>query len=225
MIYAMSDIHGCIGAFEKKLEQVDLSGDNRLILLGDYIDYGRESGQVLEKVFDLQNKHGEKKVIVLKGNHEAALLDWIDDFKKPVTPAMEAAMLLLTERKETISWLRKMPLLFKTDRQIFVHAGVNEEAEDLWESGTEEYVFLWKFPVTPGPFYKTIISGHVGTGQIAKDKSFHDIYFDGQSHYFIDGSVYGGGRLNLLAYDEEKDRYYAVEDDGKMQEVKPYTSS
>ena len=61
MIYAMSDIHGCIGAFEKKLEQVDLSGDNRLILLGDYIDYGRESGQVLEKVFDLQNKHGEKK--------------------------------------------------------------------------------------------------------------------------------------------------------------------
>ena len=38
MIYAMSDIHGCIEELEKKMELVDLSGENRIIFLGDYID-------------------------------------------------------------------------------------------------------------------------------------------------------------------------------------------
>ena len=40
MIYAMSDIHGCIGELQKNMEQVDLGGDNRIVFCGDYIDYG-----------------------------------------------------------------------------------------------------------------------------------------------------------------------------------------
>ena len=31
MIYAMSDIHGCIGELQKNMEQVDLGGDNRIV--------------------------------------------------------------------------------------------------------------------------------------------------------------------------------------------------
>ena len=33
MIYAMSDIHGCIDELEKKMELVDLSGNNRIIFM------------------------------------------------------------------------------------------------------------------------------------------------------------------------------------------------
>ena len=40
MIYAMSDIHGCLRELKDKMTQVDLQGDNRLIFLGDYMDYG-----------------------------------------------------------------------------------------------------------------------------------------------------------------------------------------
>ena len=47
MIYAMSDIHGCIDALGKKMENVNLEGDNRIIFLGDYIDYRKNSGIVL----------------------------------------------------------------------------------------------------------------------------------------------------------------------------------
>lgn len=43
MIYAMSDIHGCIGELQKNMEQVDLGGDNRIVFCGDYIDYGDSS--------------------------------------------------------------------------------------------------------------------------------------------------------------------------------------
>ncbi|MBQ6129157.1 MAG: serine/threonine protein phosphatase [Lachnospiraceae bacterium] len=86
MIYAMSDIHGCLDALKEKMEQVDLSPDNRMIFLGDYIDYGPDSGGVLRYLYDLWQKEGNDKVVMLKGNHEAMLLEWIDEFKNPVTP-------------------------------------------------------------------------------------------------------------------------------------------
>ena len=48
-IFAMSDIHGCLQEFEAALELVDLSGDNKSILLGDYIHSGADSYGVLKK--------------------------------------------------------------------------------------------------------------------------------------------------------------------------------
>lgn len=98
MIYAMSDIHGCLNALREKLVHVDLSGDNKMIFLGDYIDYGPQSGQVLRFIYELQQKHGPKKVIVLKGNHEAMLLEWINEFDRKHIP--------IAETMAYDSWLR-----------------------------------------------------------------------------------------------------------------------
>ena len=83
MIYAMSDIHGCIGDLQKQMEQVDLCGENSIVFLGDYIDYGDSSYQVLKYIWDLQKKYGAEKVVALKGNHEQMFLEWIDDYKNP----------------------------------------------------------------------------------------------------------------------------------------------
>ena len=71
MIYAMSDIHGCLEALEEKMELVDLSGNNRIIFLGDYIDYGPDSGGVLRYLYDFCREAEKDKVVMLKGNHEA----------------------------------------------------------------------------------------------------------------------------------------------------------
>lgn len=49
-IYAMSDIHGCLMEFEEALSLVDLTGDNKLILLGDYIHGGPDPFGVLKRV-------------------------------------------------------------------------------------------------------------------------------------------------------------------------------
>ena len=40
------------------------------------------------------------------------------------------------------------------------------------------------------------------------------IYFLTESHYYIDGTVYGEGKLLLLAYDEKEGKYYQVEKNG-----------
>ena len=76
MIYAMSDIHGCIDAFEKSLSFVDLSdGHSMLILCGDYCDRGPASLEVYQKIMGLQRDY-PNQVIALRGNHEEMLLEY-----------------------------------------------------------------------------------------------------------------------------------------------------
>lgn len=254
MIYAMSDIHGCVEPLKAALERVDLTGGNRLVLCGDYIDYGWESGQVLRFLYDLQREYGEDKVIVLRGNHEEMLLDWVETFHegytgKPdssgfvpwsewldtdrdyrtfrtlVTPAqfrafervlptlsdtsqnIEAARMVRATSGDLIRWLRWLPYYYETEKQIYVHAGVDEEAGEDWKWGTGAETFAWKHPATKGRFYKDVIAGHIGTARLADDPGFHGVWHDGASHWYIDGTVTRSGRLPVLAYDEETGRY------------------
>ena len=76
--------------------------------------------------------------------------------------------------KELIAWMRNLPYYYETDKQIFVHAGIDEEAGEWWEWGTSDYYFVNKYPATTGEFYKDIIAGHVGTASISGNKDFHD---------------------------------------------------
>ena len=50
-IYAISDIHGYLDEFIDALNKIDLSDkQSRLILLGDYMDNGSQSFQVISKI-------------------------------------------------------------------------------------------------------------------------------------------------------------------------------
>ena len=76
MIFAISDIHGCYDLFMEKLKLIEPEledANNKLILLGDYIDRGPDSCRCLEKAYSLQQKYGKEQVIVLRGNHEPEL--------------------------------------------------------------------------------------------------------------------------------------------------------
>ena len=108
---------------------------------------------------------------------------------------------------ELIKWLKELPLYYETEKQIFVHAGVDEEAGEYWKLTTEDYYFTGKYPATKGQFIKDIIAGHIGTSALAEDKNFHDIYFDGESHYYLDSTVEISQKLNLLVYDTETNKY------------------
>ena len=55
-----------------------------------------------------------------------------------------------------------MPAYYDADDQIFVHAGVDEEAGEYWMWGTSDDLLFGKFPASKGKFYKTIVAGHVG---------------------------------------------------------------
>ena len=207
-IYAISDIHGHIEELDKALSLIDLDQDDTmLVLLGDYI-HGHDSYAVLDRVIALEKKYGPDRVIALMGNHEAAVdegrssIDEADDVKREVDDA------------PYLKWIHSLRKYYRTDRQIFVHAGIEEEAEDMWEYGTPDYEFFEKYPPQTGHFYMDIIAGHTGTSAISGDPEFHDIFFDGESHYYIDGSVWMGGRIPILLIDTDSQEYFEVTSEG-----------
>ena len=56
-LFAISDIHGCFRTFyELVVKIIDLKKTDRLILLGDYIDRGEQSREVVDFIMDLQKK-------------------------------------------------------------------------------------------------------------------------------------------------------------------------
>ncbi len=131
----------------------------------------------------------------------------------------------MEERQQgLLSWMKDLPLFYETKHQIYVHAGVDEEAEDLWRVGTDDSYFTDKFPATKGYFYKDIIAGHVSTSTASGRRNLHDIYYDGHSHFYIDGvdsyplSVRDEDCvIPLLKYTEKNGRgtYYSVQKDGE----------
>ena len=227
-IYAMSDIHGMYGPFMRRIKQLNnlgsfKTGEDTMVLLGDYVDVGLNSFKVVRTIYELQKDIG-KNLIVLMGNHDKWFIDFIDG-KDPGWISIDSAWLtfegfmpdndisvlkgmlkhskmgtgrlakasdfcrksIMSEHGDIIRWMKSLPLYYETDSQIFVHAGIDEEAEDLWAVGTSDDIFISKYPATKGSFYKDIVAGHVSVSSLKKDLDFHDIYWDGKSHYYIDG--------------------------------------
>lgn len=215
-IYCCSDIHGCMDEFEYALsiilEHLE-EPDTKMILMGDYIHGGSDSYAVLDRIIGLQRKYGEK-VIVLMGNHEELVIDGFE--------SIDGNRYSESEDKY-ISWLENLPRYYKEGNTIFVHAGIDEEAGEDWEWGTGDYIFTGKFPAETGffPTGQKIVAGHIYTSVISGDKRFNEIYYDGLSHYYIDGDVLTNGNILILMVDTDMDTYYSVTENG-FYEVMPY---
>ncbi len=239
MIYAISDIHGCLDAFDQALSVVDFSDpETKLVLLGDYIDHDHARPEAFRAIMELQQEHPDQ-VIALAGNHELMFLEergvpveegpfgGLDDASFEENRGFDGAdaedgglfdfsMLLVPveqptdfKDEEVIAWLRSLPLFYETEDQIFVHAGVDEEAGETWALGTDANLLTGKFPPTQGAFHKDIVAGHTGTCSyhLANDPDFHDVFWDGQSHYHIDGSTEFSGVIPVLRFDPRARKY------------------
>ena len=56
-LFAISDIHGCFKTFyELIVNTIKLSKSDQLILLGDYIDRGDQSKEVIDFIIDLHKE-------------------------------------------------------------------------------------------------------------------------------------------------------------------------
>lgn len=253
VIYAFSDMHGCIEAFEKALTFVDLAdGRSKLVLCGDYCDRGPASLQVFRKIMTLQQEY-PGQIIALKGNHEDMLLEYIDmvedpDFARAWMLAdsnlataksflgegvFEQVKRMLAHRKfedayrfvvrhmksdhaDVLSWIRELPYYYETTKQVFVHAGIDEDAGDLWRIGTPAEFFTAMTPDYVGQtFDLDVVAGHIDTETISGIPGYKGIWHDGASHYYIDGGVMRTGYIPVLAYDEHTETYSEIGPQGR----------
>jgi serine/threonine protein phosphatase 1 len=81
-LYAVGDIHGRADLLDALLDKIAADAaetelQSRVIFLGDYVDRGPNSKEVLERLL----QYGEQfpQSVFLKGNHEEAMLDFIAD--------------------------------------------------------------------------------------------------------------------------------------------------
>ena len=68
---AIGDIHGCSEALRRLIDEIAPQPEDTIVALGDYIDRGPDSRDVVEQMLSLQERC---EVVHLLGNHELMLL-------------------------------------------------------------------------------------------------------------------------------------------------------
>src|ERR1700758_916312 len=83
-VYAVGDVHGRADLLETLLEKIGadcaygaFDGPPILVFVGDYIDRGLRSRDVVDRLLALSAQGYEP--VFLKGNHEAAMLSFMDE--------------------------------------------------------------------------------------------------------------------------------------------------
>jgi serine/threonine protein phosphatase 1 len=144
-IYAVGDIHGRADLLEEVHRRIDADRaehyDNLEIYLGDYIDRGARSKDVIEMLIERGRKYA---VFCLRGNHEQMLLDFIAgsdiDLLAPgigaaptfasygVDPALPLPRLQAEVRRQVpeahLDFVNQTWLYFDIGKYFFAHAGV-----------------------------------------------------------------------------------------------------
>ena len=149
------DIHGCLETFEALLSKIQLTENDQLFLLGDYINKGKYSKEVLNLIINLQEKQSKKgcQIFPLRGNHEQMMLDNYEDEKE------------ITEFKDShYNFVSSLPHFYELDNFLLVHAGFTIENENPF-SDTETMLWVRDFFIddiikTTLFGNKTIIFGH-----------------------------------------------------------------
>jgi serine/threonine protein phosphatase 1 len=152
IIYAIGDIHGCLGellTLEERIYEDARRTPGKpvcMIILGDFIDRGPDSAAIIDHFLELPRDGFTR--LVLAGNHEIAMeeffrapdhgADWLSiggietlrsygltsamDFISRPRKAAQAARLAVPETH--LTFLGGLPLLATWGKYVFVHAGI-----------------------------------------------------------------------------------------------------
>jgi serine/threonine protein phosphatase 1 len=136
-IFAIGDIHGCFDQFRTLLEEkIKATPDDRIILIGDYIDRGKKSREVVDYIIGLVWKGYD--IIPLMGNHESMLLDALDLDDPDLwlwngggeTLRSFGIELLNELEPRYVKFFENLVWYYSYDNYLFVHAGFNDTLEN-----------------------------------------------------------------------------------------------
>lgn len=184
----IGDIHGHYDGLVQLIAMIAPTEQDTLHFVGDLIDRGPKSAQVVE--FVRQNDYP-----CVLGNHEHLLLNafpdenpnlsafhgWLNSGGQPTLTSYPSTEALL----EHVEWLKNLPLYLDLGDVFLVHAGFNPHKPLAQQTQMD---FCWIrdiFHRYPSPVFsdKCIITGHtitftfpgVSPGQIAKGPGWLDI--------------------------------------------------
>ena len=173
---AIGDVHGCSKTLQTLIEGgINPDKKDELYFVGDLIDRGPSTREVLDYLLELKSKGFN--IHVVRGNHEDIFLkahedesfvnawfsngaeETLNSFDAPeIIPRNQECLKIIPEKY--LKFIMEMPLYYNLSDCIIVHAGLNFESDDILK---DEHAMLWSRHMNylPGKVNsKTIIHGH-----------------------------------------------------------------
>ena len=222
-VYAIGDIHGRFDLFREMIYKIEQDqstrppASTRIILLGDIVDRGPDTARLVQGCMALTAS--TDRFVVLKGNHEEmmvealrgnrstyeawlgfggreTLLSWGVDPEMiagpPSTKHLRNAATLVGH--ETLEWLATLPLIYRHETYLFVHAGIRpgvpvdrQQSDDL----------LWikdDFLSSTADHGYTIVHGHSAEAEVVVH----------ENRIGLDTGAYRTGRLSAIGIENGK---------------------
>lgn len=215
--YVISDIHGEYDKFIEMLNTIKFGKDDKLYVLGDMVDRGSKSMEVVQHVMISPNMEA------IMGNHEEMLIYAVTQYG--ITGSYPTTMLSGTDTQKSykalrklwykdrsiagavIQYLKKLPLHKKIEvngkEYLLVHAGIKNV--ELEKNTTDD--FLWireEFYQSKKEYPFTVIFGHTPTYFIHGKTQI----YKGSSIIGIDcGGTFENGLMGCLRLDDLKEYY------------------
>ena len=199
--FAIGDIHGCAKALRTLVETINPQRDDELIFLGDYVDRGPDSRDVVEQILELQHRCN---VIALRGNHEIMLVAvhrgdlaedlWMANGGRATISSYGGSLDKIPDSH--LAFFERLKPFHETTDSIFVHAGY---APTLPMHQQEPATLFWEhLPAPPPPPHvsgKRVFVGHTPQP--------YGAIFNGGHLVAIDTYCFGGGFLTAFDVDSD----------------------
>jgi serine/threonine protein phosphatase 1 len=149
--YAIGDIHGGAKTFRALLEKINLRRDDRLYLLGDYVDRGPNSKGVLDIILKLtaagfdvrpvRGNHDDMLIRSVRNDHDEYSWNYMQGWGSKTLQSF-SVMSLKDLPERYILFLQKLPYLLEDGDFIFVHAGLDMSKDDPVTQTAQEFM-IW----------------------------------------------------------------------------------
>lgn len=183
--YIIGDIHGHLLKIKNLISQIEgqIEAEDTIIFLGDYIDRGPASFEVIEFLIELSGRYN---TVFLMGNHENMFIRFVtkgDNYNNYIYNGggytIKSYIFNLSEFNIPDAhkhFFNNLKMYYETDDFIAVHAGLRPGVSSLDQQ--KKYDMIWireEFYLDPGRWEKTIIFGHTPTPYLHNSDS---VYFD-----------------------------------------------
>lgn len=225
MIYAVSDLHGCFEKYQKLLKIINLRDEDTLYVLGDVVDRGEYSMEIIKDIAKRKN------VIALKGNHDhtAAVLLRLFGFSDKAEKSGELkkafdlwlsdggevtykSFLLLDDAEkqfilEFLDSLRLKKALTVGSRKFFLAHTVPSKDKMIHPDRIVASDYIIGEPEYEKTYFNDtiIVTGHTPTSFI--DPSYEGRIWRGNNHIAIDCGAVFGNPLGCLCLDTLEEIY------------------
>jgi serine/threonine protein phosphatase 1 len=218
-VYAIGDVHGRADLLKNLFALIDAdlarrpSARAQQIMLGDYIDRGPASREVIDLILARAAQH---EVVALKGNHDAFVLQALDDpaamgdwlmmdgvetlasygltsanvARSRLSDLARAFATALPERH--LEFFRGLKSSFSCGDFFFAHAGVRPGIDLSLQAEDDLLWIRQEFLRYGGDFGKVIVHGH----SPVRDVEFHP------NRIAVDTAAYTSGKLTALVIED-----------------------